>query len=218
MQPPKNLSSWRDKKWWFITGATFLGLLLVLGGLAVYHGRSRQSANCAEKRPQPTTRPPSAKPEADIEVAVPAAFGGKIHSKSLARLLDATYKHDMNHEHLRVILEGRGGNCASTFAMGEPFMVRISAPRDCYYAVIHHNSDGTFQLILPGSEPDGSEKLKKGVIQELRVHTIPPGGHQEFMLICVEKPIQLEQVLSGPPESYRRALSVAVAPYAAPDN
>jgi len=195
--------------------ASIVGLILVSGGIYVYH-RTKQRPKITEKRPQP---PSSAKVESEIEVgiALPSAFGGKIRSKSLVKLLDAVHKNDLNPSHLHLSLEARGKNHTPTFPVGEPFKVKISSPSDCYYAVIHRNSDGTFELLVPKLASDSDAKLKKGVTQELSVHTTPPGGQQEFLLIGAEKPIDLESLLSAPPETFKHSFSAVAFPYVAPE-
>lgn len=203
-------------------GIVVPGLLLVL--LAIhFHSRLKEKrARLAEAPPRVVSTPARvADTQSTAEIGLPNSLGGHVRVESLAKLLNAAHQYNLNLGQLRLTLSSFDGgrfHYSSTFPIGESFTVEMSSRSQCYYALIHHNSDGTFQLLVPeaGGDSEGAGKLKIGVRRVVGVHATPPGGEQEFMLICAEKPIDLESVLSGPAEAYKNYLSAVVFPYVAP--
>jgi hypothetical protein len=190
-----------------LIGGSVIALLAIGVGTFLYQ-------RALGKRSNP---PPIQKPAAqEAKVNVPKAFGGSVDSNLLLQLLNAAHEHDLSSGQLHLSLRGHKHH-PPTFPVEESFDVNLSSSKDCYFALLHHNSDGTFETVIPreGSGPESDEKLKAGVPKELSAHATPPPGQQEFLLIAAQERLDLDRVLKGAPETYKQSLSVVTFPYIA---
>jgi subtilisin family serine protease len=126
-------------------------------------------------------------------LVVPGVFGGRVGVATLERLLESA---GADSPIKPKVVVGR-----DVYHPGDGLKIGFKVEQDCYYLLIHRDSEGHYTLLAPSPNGDirlrAGEKYSEPSGDDRTIRIRPPGGVEHVMLICAGAQADLESWQPG---------------------
>jgi len=146
------------------------------------------------------------------QIELPGYFG-EVSLATLEALRNSSGELNAWDAMIAVGRKPTAGREVPVYRIDDELRLGYRSDRECYYALLHRDSEGSYTMLMPGrSDPQKLRKDKKYLFPGT-ITISPPRGREEFILICAKREIDLGRIVTSGADSIRGDVVVAVAEY-----